>query len=111
MMVLSFFLHFKKVIMKKVAVLVDGGFFISRVLFTARKYYKNHNFTSDQLIKIYWNIVNFHCTYKQRDEMEDTYYLQIRKSIRSLNLVIAHLKVLILKHILHMSCEENYTQL
>ena len=39
------------------------------------------------------------------------YYLQIRKSIRSLNLVIAHLKVLILKHILHMSCEENYTQL
>ena len=25
MMVLSFFLHFKKVIMKKVAVLVDGG--------------------------------------------------------------------------------------
>lgn len=74
MMVLSFFLHFKKVIMKKVAVLVDGGFFISRVLFTARKYYKNHNFTSDKLIKIYWNIVNFHCTYKQRDEMEDTLY-------------------------------------
>ncbi|HEN9525391.1 TPA: NYN domain-containing protein [Acinetobacter baumannii] len=60
--------------MKKVAVLVDGGFFISRVFFTARKYFKKHTFTADQLIKIYWSIVNFHCTYKQRDEVEDILY-------------------------------------
>lgn len=60
--------------MKKVAVLIDGGFFINRVFFTARKYYRNHKFTSSELIKIYWNIVNFHCTYKQRADMEDTLY-------------------------------------
>lgn len=60
--------------MKKVAVLIDGGFFINRIFFTARKYYKDHKFTSDEVIKIYWNIVNFHCTYKSRDDIEDTLY-------------------------------------
>lgn len=46
--------------MKRTAILIDGGFFFSRVSFFARKYFKNTTITADNLIDLMWSMVKFH---------------------------------------------------
>ena len=46
--------------MKKVALLIDGGFFIKRVNYYLRNFFDNHPITAANLTDIVWNMVNFH---------------------------------------------------
>lgn len=46
--------------MKRTAILIDGGFFFSKVAFFTRKYFRNTPVTADNLIDLMWRIVRFH---------------------------------------------------
>lgn len=46
--------------MKKTAILIDGGFFFSKVGFFIRKYFKSQEVTADHLIDLMWKMVKFH---------------------------------------------------
>lgn len=46
--------------MKKVALLIDGGFFIKRINYYLRNFFDNHPITAANLTDIVWSMVNFH---------------------------------------------------
>lgn len=46
--------------MKRTAILIDGGFFFSKVAFFARKHFRNTTITADDLIDLMWGMVRFH---------------------------------------------------
>lgn len=61
--------------MKRTAILIDGGFFFSRVSSFARRYFKNTTITADNLIDLMWSMVRFHTeiergSYSSRETQE-----------------------------------------
>lgn len=45
---------------KQVAILIDGGFFIQRVNYYLRNFFKNHQITAKELTSLIWRMVKFH---------------------------------------------------
>ncbi len=46
--------------MKKTAILIDAGFFISRVSAVRRKHFKDHDLNASHLMKLIWGLVQYH---------------------------------------------------
>ncbi|MFN7073898.1 hypothetical protein ACK4QV_20220, partial [Proteus mirabilis] len=46
--------------MKKTAILIDAGFFISRVNAVRRKHFKGHDLNASHLMKLIWGLVQSH---------------------------------------------------
>lgn len=50
--------------MKKTAILIDAGFFISRVNAVRRKHFKNHELNASHIMKLIWGLVQYHLNRK-----------------------------------------------
>ncbi len=61
---------------RKIAFFVDGGYFISRLRFFHRHYFKNTDLTCEHAINILYKMVNRHKCKENlnRDEMYRIYY-------------------------------------
>lgn len=68
MRVLGFF--FGMSLMKKVAILIDAGFFIKKIQHYYRKHFSSQDLTSKVIIDIMWGLVNYHTNIKNDLERE-----------------------------------------
>ena len=60
--------------MSKIAFLVDGGYFISRIKFFHRKYYSHEPLTSNTCVQILYQFVRQHQEKLNREELYRIYY-------------------------------------
>lgn len=58
----------------KIAFFVDGGFFVRRVEFFSRKYFKEHQILPEHMVSIMLHLINRHKAHLRKDNLYRIYY-------------------------------------